>query len=358
MQFKFAYAAAAAVLMAGQATASDYSIDDLTARYGAGIKWSYINNSGELMGLNQGYGLELRLRTGSVTLAPAPGILGMFPQVLGNDGTAYLMRQTPMGDYVMLSRSPDGALTTVPGLPNSRHPTGSVSDVNDYGIAAGYAKNSSGDARAAIFQGGKAIELGAPGYLSYAEGINNHGAVVGTYRMSYDSLGAFMYANGQITTIGGAGTSVIDINDANVVAGSQSFRNYSNAFLYENGTMTYISIAGRSGTTAIDLNNSGVLLGQASNFNAPDEYFLYSQGTTIMLNDILAAEGYAGWSISYATDINDNGQILAHALNDVTGETRELLLNPALPVPEPATWAMLLAGLGCVGMLKRRARAA
>ncbi|HEX8606692.1 MAG TPA: PEPxxWA-CTERM sorting domain-containing protein [Pseudoduganella sp.] len=28
------------------------------------------------------------------------------------------------------------------------------------------------------------------------------------------------------------------------------------------------------------------------------------------------------------------------------------------PIPEPGTWAMLLAGLGCVGLMRRRAGAA
>jgi hypothetical protein len=88
------------------------------------------------------------------------------------------------------------------------------------------------------------------------------------------------------------------------------------------------------------------------------QYFLYANGETIMLDDIVAAQGYAGWYVRYAHDINDSGQILLELGSNAGGERRELLLTPTLPVPEPGTWAMLLAGLACVGMVKRRARAA
>ncbi|QGZ43311.1 PEPxxWA-CTERM sorting domain-containing protein [Pseudoduganella flava] len=134
---------------------------------------------------------------------------------------------------------------------------------------------------------------------------------------------------------------------------------YTRAFLYENGATTYISVDGKRDTHVLDLNNSGMVLGTASNGFEAYDYFLYFQGETILLKDILAAEGYAGWSIDGAIGLNDNDQLIVHALNNATGEARELLLSTAaLPVPEPGTWAMLLAGLGCVGMLKRRARAA
>jgi hypothetical protein len=56
------------------------------------------------------------------------------------------------------------------------------------------------------------------------------------------------------------------------------------------------------------------------------------------------------------TDINDSGQIAGRACNGA-GQCFAALL---VPVPEPATWGMMLAGLAVVGAarlggLRRRA---
>jgi hypothetical protein len=362
MTFKRTLAAAAALLIAGQASAADYSIDNLTARYGAGITWTAINNSGELIGQNARRGLELRLRSGSVTENPSDSFYGIYPYAFGNDGTAFFSRQTPEDVGLVYRRAPDGSQTVVPSLPNSHYPSGSVWAVNDSGIAVGASVNSVGYVRAVVYQDGKAIDFGAPRGNSYAYSINNSGAIVGNYFVGEYTTEAYLYANGQVTTFGGSYSTAKKINDANVVAGEKIFDNdgptpsaYTQAFLYENGVTTYISVAGKRNTSVRDLNNAGLLLGWAGNdLSDTGEFFLYSQGTTLLLNEILAAEGYAGWIVEGAGDINDNNQVLVHAFNNATGETRELLLSPALPVPEPGTWAMLLAGLGCVGMLKRR----
>ena len=57
----------------------------------------------------------------------------------------------------------------------------------------------------------------------------------------------------------------------------------------------------------------------------------------------------SGWQIEDARDINDAGQIAAFGCNVST--CHALLLTP---VPEPQTWAMLVAGLGFVGLRRRK----
>jgi probable HAF family extracellular repeat protein len=46
-----------------------------------------------------------------------------------------------------------------------------------------------------------------------------------------------------------------------------------------------------------------------------------------------------GLVLTYASDINDRGQVLASA---------------TLPIPEPETYALMLVGLGLVGFMARR----
>ena len=71
------------------------------------------------------------------------------------------------------------------------------------------------------------------------------------------------------------------------------------------------------------------------------------------LNDLVLDA--AGWQMQRARSINDQGQVLANALN-ASGQVRAVLLSP---VPEPSTALMLLAGLLAVpptaGVLRRRA---
>jgi hypothetical protein len=303
---------------------------------------------------------------GRGTYSDLSGPFGLRPTALGNDGTVYFYGFTPEDQSWSKSRAIDGTITATPTLrPGPQYSSG-VQDVNDSGIAVGSAQDSYG--RAVMFQDGKAIDLGTPAGNGAATGINNQGVTVGYYaRAGQYETESFIYANGTITTFG-PNYLAQEINDANLVAGNRfidnsnpATGNYQSAFLWQNGVTTDISIAGKRYSRMIDLNNSGVLVGAAWHWDdSPEAFFIYVDGETILLNDILAAEGYSGWNVLGISDINDNGQILAHVYSEASGirVERELLLSPALPVPEPGTWAMLLAGLGCVGMLKRRRTAA
>lgn len=55
----------------------------------------------------------------------------------------------------------------------------------------------------------------------------------------------------------------------------------------------------------------------------------------------------AGWVLTSALDINDKESIVGVASNSILGITEHAFLLAA-PVPEPETYAMLLAGLGLI----------
>ena len=79
---------------------------------------------------------------------------------------------------------------------------------------------------------------------------------------------------------------------------------------------------------------------------------LADNGQIVDLNSFLDISlRQEGWFLTSATSINDSGQILAQMFNPQLREGRQALLTP---VPEPETYAMLLAGLGLLGFTTRK----
>ena len=65
----------------------------------------------------------------------------------------------------------------------------------------------------------------------------------------------------------------------------------------------------------------------------------------------------AGWVLKQANGINDNGWIVGNALNTLLGISSHaflLSITSVAAVPEPETYAMLIAGLGLIGFKTRR----
>jgi probable HAF family extracellular repeat protein len=115
------------------------------------------------------------------------------------------------------------------------------------------------------------------------------------------------------------------------------------------------------GTTSLGrgINNAGQVVGSSRLANGQERAFLYSGGMMSDLNSLI--DPLSGWSLRLAYDINNSGQITG--LGDIGGQSRAFLLTPlASPpvggVPEPASWAMLIADFGLVGAMQRRRKGA
>jgi probable HAF family extracellular repeat protein len=180
-----------------------------------------------------------------------------------------------------------------------------IGGINASGQVVGYSTTTGGDSHAFITgaNGVGMTDLGTLGGLSsFASGINTTGQVVGRSFTSGGENHAFITGpNGvdmtDLGTLGGGESIAYGINDAGQVVGYSS----------TTGGDSHAFITGPNGVGMTDLNSLAHL---------PDGGFLYR-----------------------ATGINNSGQIIAISI-----------------IPEPATYALMLAGLGLTGFMVRRRR--
>nr|WP_229224912.1 PEPxxWA-CTERM sorting domain-containing protein [Duganella violaceicalia] len=209
---------------------------------------------------------------------------------------------------------------------------------------------------------------------SSATAINNAGVVVGTYPVSFspwqDSVQeGFVSNNGVFTTIADHKPFPLTIIPSNIssngnVAGNEQDPNYLNvtsAWAIINGKFTKLGglhdfSDGRIHSSVNDINRSGWAVGAAELSNGMSHATLYENGSVFDLNSLV--DPSLNVTLTAAGGINDKGQIVATACTGVWNGCSVVLLNPlaAPPVPEPETYAMLLGGLGVVGVAVRRRR--
>jgi probable HAF family extracellular repeat protein len=212
--------------------------------------------------------------------------------------------------------------------------------------------------RPVLYSGGALKDIGDfGGEYAYARDINDSGTVVG-YSDYADRDGrssqAFTYRDGVMTDIGTPGgarwSEAKAINAAGEIAGSFATDTFDqHAFIYSGGAMIDIGTLDDT-SEAFDINALRQVVGTSYLRDIGLHAFLYANGKMEDLNAMVA--GIDGWTLTSAGSINDSGQILAWACQG--GNCRDVLLNPVSAVPEPGTWAMLLAGLG--GLLARSRR--
>ena len=117
-----------------------------------------------------------------------------------------------------------------------------------------------------------------------------------------------------LPTFGGAGGAATAITNLGQVVGTAETSTGSfDAFLWSNGTLTDLG----NGFSPTAINDGGVIVGGQ---------LIYTAGTLQNLNNLIPAESPC--QIQNATAVNDNGQIVAKALDTATGQEHGVVLTP------------------------------
>ncbi|HAT33347.1 MAG TPA: hypothetical protein DCW29_21620 [Janthinobacterium sp.] len=248
--------------------------------------------------------------------------------------------------------------------------TSRASALNDAGHVVGTIETADGASHAALWANGTTTILSAA--YSAASGINNAGQVVGS-AYTADGLRAMSWTDGVATDLGGRNSDATAINDAGQIVGS-SFTDsgFVHATQWQGGVMVDLDTQNSTQSFASGLNNMSQVVGNFyGNFSGVLDFHaaLWSGGTMFDLNSFLdAATVKAGWTLGDARGINDSGWVVGSAFNSYTHDQHAFMLStsggpvpvdpvppgPVLPVPEPESYAMLLAGLALTGCVARR----
>jgi probable HAF family extracellular repeat protein len=193
-----------------------------------------------------------------------------------------------------------------------------------------------------------------------ATDINASGQVVGNGHIDSSTyLHAFMTDKSHsfvsdLGTLGGSTSSASAVNDSGQVVGASQAGLFgpNHAFITTmNSNMTDLGTLGGPDSYAWDINSDGQVVGWSTTGtgNAHHAFVTGADGLGMVdLNSMVTLSN--GTFLAEARAINDLGQILANG-----SDGRAYLLSP---IPEPQTHAMLLAGLGLMGFMARKRRAA
>ncbi|MDO8333860.1 MAG: PEP-CTERM sorting domain-containing protein [Nitrosomonas sp.] len=257
-----------------------------------------------------------------------------------------------------------------------------ANEINDRGEVAVF---SSWQAFVLDSSDGTKTNLGSlKGFTTSAQSINNSGQVTGTSEVkSYNPFTldraethAFITdKDGEgmrdIGTLGGENSYGMDINNKGQVVGSSNAKGWVsyNAFVTDENGENMINLGTLGGHTSVarSINDNGEVIGWSFMGDGSLQgahSFLYSHGgiTDLSALDVVIN---SGWTDIDAMDINNHGQIVGSGtLNGVhrgfllsyTSDTKfdpKPIFIPS-PVPEPSTYAMLLAGLGIIGFMRSK----
>ncbi|WP_440965323.1 PEP-CTERM sorting domain-containing protein [Massilia sp. GER05] len=331
----------------------------------AGFAPSALNNAGQIVGTSGGAAAILSGGTVTSLGSVLPDSYGL---AINNHGDIAGSRNSPYNGSAFAYVG--GSVVPVAASLPDMYAYSNARGINDAGMVAGNAQPYIGEAqRGFLYDSGGVHLIGTfGGDWSYAAAINASGTVAGTATLPSSTFNpdrhAYLYQGGMMLdlgTLGGMRSEAYDVNDAGLAVGwSETDVVLDNGaltrpFAYRDGHMVDLGSLGGDWGYARALNNAGVIVGASdliTDVGWGYHAFIYLDGHMVDLNTLVT--GANGWEIIDATDINDAGQILGRACR--LGTCADVRLDLVSAVPEPATWAMLAAGLGLLAWRARRRR--
>lgn len=157
-----------------------------------------------------------------------------------------------------------------------------------------------------------------------------------------------------------------------ITIGAQAVRYYNTAYAAENAGSRWISFAsnGGSGVGSFDVTTSFDLTGFSAATASITGLWGVDNSSAMLLNGAATGVNLAGFSSLTSFALNSG---FVSGINTLTLRVRnsggpaavrldQLVLSadvaPSSVVPEPGSWAMLIAGFGLIGAARRRSRAA
>lgn len=141
--------------------------------------------------------------------------------------------------------------------------------------------------------------------------------------------------------LGSYSASALDINNAGQVLLSFNTFDVTATYIYKGGD--YTRLPHNRFFTGLDINEQGWVLGLAGRYTRRPK--LYMDGVFYDLNSRILRGEDRDWKILEVYAMNDFGQIIGRGTDGGFIAT---------PVPEPHIYALMLTGLGLIGVVLRR----
>ena len=272
--------------------------------------------------------------------------LGMLPGGGANTGAFGINKNGQIvgvsGSHAFLysDGGPMQDLGTLPGAPEFTQYA--ANGINDGGQVVGSYLSPNSSNQAFLYSSSGGMKAIGGGYITLAAAINNSGQVAG-----HSSNGhAVLYNSASdstvdLGTLGGINSYAQGINNNGQVVGYADSHGWSDAFLWQSGIGmrnlgTLFPSDRYSKATAI--NDKGQVVGESDGWA-----FLWSASTG-MQNLSSLIDPSLEWTLTNATAINNNGQIVCNG-HDLSGHPHTFLLTP---IPEPST--LVLLGIGAISV--------
>ena len=209
-------------------------------------------------------------------------------------------------------------------------------------------------------------------YITFANGIGNNGIIVGNYTQTGSGIRAgFVYNGGLFSAISEPWADNIvaqSINDSGIIVGYYQDGSGYHGYSDDSGVFSIVNFPGSTETLAYGINAAGWIVGVYDS-GIGEHGFLDESGSFTTINYPTATPDGCG---TLPTGINNQGVVVGtycdnlgehgfeyqNGIYTTVDDPLGIVADPPIgaAVPEPATWATILIGVGMVGGGLRMAR--